>query len=330
MRCPRCQTGCSDGRCPQCGFEKDLDAASPALKGLSEAEQRALSSPLNQGAVDQPPEPDLSDWRTQIKHKLEEHNRKKTGQKRASKPSPRRRQSPAAVQDRPLFEYRLTEPEAEETRRKVVRFTKSGGQSQLAEKPLIRNLVSAAASVRSRPPKQQALSLEAAMDLSPLPDSVKESAPEPEKQISNEIILSRFLAGIIDLLFPLLVASLFLASGAAVAGFELFSPQSLRLGLGLALFLFFFNSFFFLILSGQTPGMYVTDLRLVGEDSETISLRSLAIRVFAFLPVAATVAGLIWSIPDPLCRCAHDRLSRTRVIPGLQPDESGRPTSLRN
>ena len=61
--------------------------------------------------------------------------------------------------------------------------------------------------------------------------------------------------------------------------------------------------------------MYLTDLQLVGEESETVSFQSLVIRICLFLPVVATVVGLLWSVFDPWCRGVHDRISGTRVVP---------------
>ncbi len=119
----------------------------------------------------------------------------------------------------------------------------------------------------------------------------------------------------IDLSLPVLIAFVFSYSASKILNFDFFSANSVQLGVVFSLCFFFLNSFFFLVLSGQTPGMYLTDLQLVGEESETVSFQSLLLRVCLFLPVAATVVGLLWSVFDPWCRCVHDRLSKTRVVP---------------
>ena len=148
--------------------------------------------------------------------------------------------------------------------------------------------------------------------------------------LSYEVLFSRMLAGIIDLFLPVLIAVVFSFSAAKILNFDFFSPSSLRLGVLVALAFFFLNSFYFLILSGQTPGMYLTDLQLVGEESETVPFQSLVIRICLFLPVAATVVGLLWSIFDPWCRGLHDRLSGTRVVPITHGSFSEISTSRKN
>jgi uncharacterized RDD family membrane protein YckC len=132
--------------------------------------------------------------------------------------------------------------------------------------------------------------------------------------ISREILFSRFLAGIIDLLFPVMLALVFALAAARLLDLRVFSVDSIGWIALFSLGFFFFNSIFFLSLSGQTPGMFLTDLRLVGEDDpEDLSLTSILLRVVFFLPSAITIIGLCWAVFDPLCRCLHDLLSRTRI-----------------
>jgi uncharacterized RDD family membrane protein YckC len=236
---------------------------------------------------------------------------------------------------RPLFDYKLSKTAQKERKQKVVRFTKKGSASpKLAEKPLIRSPVGSRGITTVRPqlPKQQALTLDA--PLAPLASS----SPVPEERddsreigISREVIFSRLLAGMIDLVLSFVTAFVFTLSAAYILNFELISSNSVRLGMLFSLCFFFLNSFFFLVLSGQTPGMYLTDLQLVGEDSKEVSFPSLVLRVFLFLPVAATVLGLFWCVNDPWCRCAHDRVSNTRIIPVIPGVHRGaRETSSRN
>jgi uncharacterized RDD family membrane protein YckC len=235
---------------------------------------------------------------------------------------------------RPLFDYKLSNTAQKKRRQKVVRFTKKGSASpQLAEKPLIRTPVSSrGTTARPQLPQQQALTLDA-----PLAPPMSSSSASEEKDdsreigISHEVIFSRFLAGMIDMVLSFLTAFVFTLSASYFLNFELISTNSVRLGMLFSLCFFFLNSFFFLVLSGQTPGMYLTDLQLVGEDSQEVSFPSLVLRVVLFLPVAATVLGLFWCVGDPWCRCAHDRVSNTRIIPvtpGVH--RGGRETSSRN
>ncbi len=181
---------------------------------------------------------------------------------------------------------------------------------------MIRTPVGSPSTARTQAPQQQALTLNAPL----APPAV--SSPAVEKRgesaeigISQEVIVSRLLAGMIDLVFPFVIAFFFTLSASYILNFELISASSVRLGVLFSIGFFFLNSFFFLILSGQTPGMYLTDLQLVGEDSKPVSFSALVLRVFLFLPLAASVLGLFWCVGDPWCRCAHDRVSRTRIIP---------------
>ncbi|MEE8348304.1 MAG: RDD family protein [Acidobacteriota bacterium] len=209
----------------------------------------------------------------------------------------------------------------------MIRFTKKGSAApKVAERPLIRTPVSSRPRVpRTQLPQQQALTLETPLappaTAPPVPEDRDGSA---EIGVSYEVIFSRFLAGMIDLVVPFLISFVFTVSASYILNFELISTSSVRLGMLFSLCFFFLNSFFFLILAGQTPGMYLTDLKLVGEKSEEVSLPALVLRVFLFLPVAATVLGLFWCLGDPWCRCAHDRISNTRIIP-VKPRPAGSP-----
>ncbi len=256
-----------------------------------------------------------ADWRSQIKRKVNE----RTGRPPAGGES--KGSNRVAHRDQhaepPLFDYQLSEPARKTRKSKVVRFTKKGSAlPQVAEKPLIRAPVSSPVAVRAQLPKQQALTLDAPLGppVSFSPATEKEGDPA-QTEVSREVIFSRLLAGMIDLVFPFLIAFVFTLSASYILNFEFISTSSARLGALFSLCFFFLNSFFFMILSGQTPGMYMTDLRLVGEDSGKVSFPSLVLRVFLFLPVAASVLGLLWCLGDPWCRCAHDRVSRTQIVP---------------
>jgi len=200
----------------------------------------------------------------------------------------------------------------------------------VVEKPLIRTPVAPRPGFRSHLPKQQALTLEDPAAPEDSSASTSEETAAGEIGLSHEVLFSRMLAGIIDLFLPVLIAVVFSFSAARILNFDFFSADSLRLGILVALSFFFLNSFFFLILSGQTPGMYLTDLQLVGEESETVPFQSLVIRICLFLPVVATVVGLLWSIFDPWCRGAHDRVSGTRVVPITHSSSGDISTSSKN
>ncbi|RPJ62237.1 MAG: RDD family protein [Acidobacteria bacterium] len=164
-----------------------------------------------------------------------------------------------------------------------------------------------------RRPSQQALTLE------PLIAEVK-SRVRPEEDarqtVSKEILFSRVLAGILDLLVPVGTAVVFVFAACWFLRLDFFSPSATYSWLLLALGFYFFNSLYFFWSAGRTPGMSITDLQLTGEDSEDAPFISVVLRILLFLPVVATVVGLVLALFDSECRALHDRLSKTRIISG--------------
>jgi uncharacterized RDD family membrane protein YckC len=74
-------------------------------------------------------------------------------------------------------------------------------------------------------------------------------------------------------------------------------------------------SIFFLAASGQTVGMMITDLRVIGIANSRPSVSQLFARSFGYLlSVIVLGAGLVYSFFDRKHRCFHDRLSDTSVI----------------
>ena len=220
--------------------------------------------------------------------------------------------------ERPLFQYKLGQREGKkETGRRMVTFTKKlAPSSSSLERPLIRMPVSRPRSRRAPREDERQLRLEPLVFEVPRP--IAPLAPEravAARQISREVLFSRLLAGMVDLLLPALMGFLFAFSASSVLNFDLLTVTSLRFGLVFFLSFYFLNSLFFLFTTRQTPGMYLTDLQLTGERSEDIPFGSICLRIGLFLPVAITLVGLAWFFFDPSCRCLHDRLSRTRVVP---------------
>ncbi len=132
---------------------------------------------------------------------------------------------------------------------------------------------------------------------------------------SREILLSRFLAGIIDVTVPLALGMSFALVAAWRIDFDFFAYSSLRMALLFSLGFYFFNSIFFLLLSGQTPGMYAAQLSLADpEGRNDVPVSSILLRVVLFLPSCLSIIGLVWSIFDPERRCLHDILSGSVVM----------------
>ena len=318
MRCPHCGDQTFEGRCPRCGSQTG-SAQEPIRFDFSSRQAAADDSKRGH-------------WRSELKRRLDEHygrNQKPDEDSRTkNKPGTSTQTAGESAAERPLFDYRLAEPREGESRRKIVRLAKQGRTAApVAEKPLIRAPVKPRRNSEIRSPRQRRLTLQVAEVGAENPPAIQtEEADEGQKGVSREIIFSRLLAGIIDLSLPLVLATLFTLTASTILNFDLLSSSSIQAGVTFSLCFYFLNSFFFLALSGQTPGMYLTDLQLIGEDSTELTARSLFLRITLFLPVSATVVGLLWGIFDPWCRCLHDRLSGTRVVPV----DTGSITDMRN
>jgi uncharacterized Zn finger protein (UPF0148 family) len=305
--------------CPECGDQKFQDICPQC-----EARTGSAESSVQFGFHSQHSSAEASkrqSWHLELKRRLDEHYEKqqKSSEEIQKKPQPNSlaQQSLGSSAERSLFDYSLEKASSKTSHRGKVRSVKqSGAAAVVTEKPLIRTPSKPRRNLQGRSPLQRRLVLHGAMvgAENPVANQEEKVAVRPE-MVSREIIFSRILAGIVDLSLPFFLATLFVLTASMILNFDLFSPDSIKIGSAFSLCFYFLNSFFFLALSRQTPGMYLTDLQLVGEKSEDFTIQSLFLRVALFLPVSFTVVGLIWGIFDPWCRCFHDRISRTRVVP---------------
>ena len=320
--CPQCRVQVLDGQCPRCKLK--VEPLSKKKARESRQQKKAESIPFHFATDETGVQKEvLPDRHSQPRNKVNRLAKKKKDsvQSRSkggasSKPGT----LPQSEIKHSLLQYRLAESgEGNESRRRMVTLAKKrAAPPSRMEKPLIRMPVTR----RSRPtPRatQKELWLPApSPGPTQAPAARSEEAGHPARRISREVLFSRFLAGIIDLLIPVLIGLCFAVLASKVLNFEFFAANSLWLILLFSFSFFLFNSFFFLLTGRQTPGMYLADLQLINEESEDISLRSVCLRICLFLPVAMTIVGLVWGFFDPRCRCWHDRLSQTRVVP-VQP-----------
>jgi len=251
------------------------------------------------------------DWKGELKKKLDERVEKKGVKDIPSEAAATGPLSEEVEAEPPptLFKYKLDRAlEKSETPGDVEARSKQKQDSTVFDETLVRR--KPIRPVRPHP-GQKTLRLQ----VTPPPEG-KVEEEVTEETIPKEILFSRFLSGIVDLVLPTLMGFVFTIAASLLLGFDLFSAGSMKwIGL-LALSFFFFNSLFFFLVSGQTPGMFVTDLRLVGEyEKDQIPTSAILLRVLLFLPSVLTVVGLLWSIFDPFCRCLHDLVSRTRIEP---------------
>lgn len=316
MYCPRCRVEILDEQCPRCGLK--IQSLSEKAAEASRPRQEPINFNFTTRKTSEE-RPTISDWRAELRRKLNERSEKR---EEAALPrvvpglSAEQAQPAEAQIERPLFQYKLSETEQAPESQRIVTFAKKPDQpSSPLEKPLIRRPATSRPPRRARAPEQQELQLEVPA-FEPEGSAISRAAEmvfEPPR-VSREILFSRFLAGIIDLLVPVLIGLLFTFVASWVLNFDFFGATSLRLAVVFSLSFYFFNSFFFLLTARQTPGMFLTDLELSDEESEEIPFGSICLRICLFLPVAATLVGLLWGFFDPGCRCLHDRLSQTRVI----------------
>jgi uncharacterized RDD family membrane protein YckC len=142
------------------------------------------------------------------------------------------------------------------------------------------------------------------------PRPAKAAAPPADRTL----LVSRFLAGLIDFV---LVAGLSVALVAIVAGLTgggLFSPRMGVLLGGLFVLMHFIYSFYFLFLGGQTPGMAMAGLQVVRADNGPLPPRAILIRTaFYILAIACAFIGLVWGIFDREAQCWQDILSDSHV-----------------
>ena len=307
--------------CPRCGYQPHGDQAPSRT-----TEDSATSpQPPIQFDVVVSSEPGKSseglDWRAELKRRLDE---------RADKPEDEDLEPVIEVLEEELeneeeesdelptklFKYKLDKALRQSSPAAGTSSSKPKTAPPLFEKPLVRQKP-----VRplSQDPDQRSLRLKPAGPVVERIESKEaiEQATLEEPRISKEVILSRFLSGIVDLFFPVFLGTAFTVVASLFLDLDLFYAGSVRWIALLAFCFFIFNSLFFFMTSGQTLGMMATDLHLVSEnEDEEVTTTSVLLRVLFFIPSVLTVIGLAWAIYDPLCRCLHDLVSRTRIIPG--------------
>ncbi len=287
---------------------KDGPSEDPAAKSLDPTEGTPAENVHSSGPTAEEPEAKTTPPTESAEEpapKIFDYRLKKPVQPRTPLPNPVRHKDPVRVTSRPKRES-STEPALN---RQLVR----DGEEALPPKSM----------QRDRPlsiPRQGRLNLEpgpsSRPEKEPVPPETMKVSPVRMRRISREILFSRFLAGVVDLTLPLALGVAFSLVAAWSIGSDFFSPDSIRSAVLLSLGFYLFNSSFFLLLAGQTPGMYVAQLALVSEDgSRDIPVASTILRVLLFIPSALSVIGLIWGTFDSRCRCLHDVLSGTRIAP---------------
>lgn len=306
MLCPRCQLALVNDRCPKCGLA--LRKPIPRSNAKATEQRKAPTTPHQPFLLD-----DRLDWRVELKQRVRrrvKEDKPKKARAEGKRPKASRKELGELAADE------IPDISGRPKKRKL------GEDSQLQSSskeflpldgPLERKASQKGSQRKAEPPVARQVSFQLETTL----DSSEQEPPEIAQErptVDREILFSRFLAGLIDLSLPFLTGIFFAATTSIILEFDFFLSYAMELSVALGFSFFVFNSLFFLVSCGQTPGMYLTELKLVHEDiDEEVSLAQVILRVMAFLPSAISVVGLIWSLFDPFQRCLHDLVSQTRV-----------------
>ena len=354
MICPKCGNGTLDesGHCPGCGFEvapevapqaepKPADLGSPHVGAIP----MDFSGPSGDGPVELPA------WRHELSRRLQEIKKKREigDPPAATQPPllPFSDSEPASIEPThpapdPIPRKRppktrtpqAAQPPMPETPQSPAP-TEAPADAALAANSPLRLVQPPAPSgeqgVRSAEPLLRRTPAEAREydTITDLIDNVtgKATAPAevrprivapvsgPERPGEGKLILlSRTLAGLVDLLIVVLCAGAFIIAADFFSGIDVLDTVSLAHYGILLLAVYLLYSVFFLGAAGQTIGMMITDLKVVQEESRRPAVGSLLLRCAAYpLCVLALGIGVVWAVFDRDSLCLHDRFSGTRV-----------------
>ncbi len=137
----------------------------------------------------------------------------------------------------------------------------------------------------------------------------------PALGIDRTILLSRMLAGLIDLLLVLTLSVSFLLTVAFFMAAPVFAPRMGWLLIGLFVMALYTYGLFFLCTSGQTIGMVIVGLQVAYRGGTRLTPTAALVRISAFLfAIVCFFLGLVWGLFDSEARCWQDILSDSRVI----------------
>jgi uncharacterized RDD family membrane protein YckC len=156
---------------------------------------------------------------------------------------------------------------------------------------------------------------QAAASPSPASEAVTADSPTREKPPDRLMLLSRSLAGVVDLVIVCACVLSFIFAADFFSGIDTVDAVSVAYYGMLLLAVHYVYSVFFLATSHQTIGMMIRELQVVSADDGRPSVAQVLIRSSAFLlSLFGLGIGLAWGIFDRAAQCLHDRLSGTRVI----------------
>ena len=335
MECPRCRTAFEPPICPQCGWTEPARERGP--------EHHSTPSVETVGAPDQlGPSPG---WHDELREKIKRHQdyrltrRIQTASRSRSKGAASTRKSLPSIGEPPgstspaakqqsgsapspldaslpgskLGRYGLARESdrREPLPNKKIVTLKAPSPTRVPQKPLIRRSPGMR-SIPGKGPHQKSLTLNP--DRADAEAGGRASADAGAGKPGKEILFSRCLAGIIDLILAGAVGLGFALAAAGLLGVQFPTPEHLLLAGVCGFTVFFLDSVFFLALVQQTPGMASTGVRVVPMRGDQLSMIRVVVRVLAFVPTLLSLVGLFWSVIDSRHRCLHDLLSGTRVV----------------
>ena len=324
MECPRCkkeEVG-PDGTCLACNYKvARTETSAEAEAGVNES-QNSPDETL-------PPttEEELSPWRQQLAQRLAalKENREKAesvSQPQSGNNAPELHKPSAKIPIPPVSLF----PEHTGTVqfRKQIRNIESPSRSSRPAEPRQKTMASLGPEVYNTGREPESSNTE---NIRKLIDSAvaRQSTPHkeeipifrselPVEQETKLILLSRSLSGLIDLIVAILCTGVFIISADYFSGIVILDGVSRIEFAGLFLLIYLSYSIYFLATSGQTVGMMITDLRVIGVEGIRPSISQLFSRCLGyFLSVLVLGAGLFWSLFDRQNMCFHDRFSNTSV-----------------
>ncbi|MBI4481477.1 MAG: RDD family protein [Acidobacteria bacterium] len=145
-------------------------------------------------------------------------------------------------------------------------------------------------------------------------EQIRQDLEPSQKKPDGTILLSRTLAGLLDLVLVLMLAGLFTVLGSMFSTVDDHETALSALFFVLLALFYFIYSVFFLVATRQTIGMMLSGLEVLDNDGGKPSPSQAVLRTLGFFLAAGTMAaGLLWGIFEPEGRCWQDLISRTRV-----------------
>ncbi len=328
MGCPQCQSNeiSDSGLCLVCGYqmEPDKPAEETDAIGKEEDSPRSTVEVDRSGNAKLPEEKeDLPQWRQELSQRLQaiKEKREHAGDappragvvppivlpvKPAENPpagnsAPKLARMPVRPPEKPLLP-RIPAPR-QKTLQPVDPKPMPAPENKAPEPEEIQKLIDSAVSRQSA--------------ISPVPDSEisRPAPPRPSHSEGKLILLTRTLSGLIDLIFIILCTGAFIIAADYFSGIVVLDSLSLVNFAVLFLMTYLIYSIYFLVASGQTIGMMITELRVTGSDDRRPPLRRLLSRCFGYLLSLLVLGiGLLWGLFDRESLCFHDRISQTRVV----------------